>query len=308
MKNDEVNLRRIISEKYSKKIVKLTEVGQGAVGKVYLVELENDTRKFAVKYTAHKSLMEYEVNSIEFISSKVDFKLPKIYSTYSDDSVNIIIMEYIDGINANNYKFTKVSKEMKTRFANEVIDNLLRLQEVKHNKFGEAYNPSFDSWNQYYKPFAKYALDTAEIGNKKKEIPYSVYKLMNTAYELFDSIFDEQPEYGVLSHGDYWLPNIIVDKDTMELLGVVDPFNIMYADKEYDLFPLIAANGNKFNLLDTYKSKMVTTKKCDLKLEFYALFSEIFWYSKTGKVYKGFIKHKSKLLKKQLKRFGYNTK
>lgn len=127
---------------------------------------------------------------------------------------------------------------------------------------------------------------------------------MRKAFDNYDKVFSEPISAPTLTHGDFWLPNILVDRKSLRVTGVLDPFNVMWADSDYELFALIAGRGNKYKIYDTYKKLHNISDKCDLKLEYYALFSEIYWYSITHHKYDNFLKSKAKLLEKQLRRFN----
>ena len=88
----------------------------------------------------------------------------------------------------------------------------------------------------------------------------------------------------------------------MELLAAIDPFNIMWADPEYELFALTVAFGKKLRLYEIYKSKIEVSKYCDVKLELYALYSELLWYKRWGIDAPSYMKTRSKRLIKQMKK------
>ena len=90
----------------------------------------------------------------------------------------------------------------------------------------------------------------------------------------------------------------------MELLSVVDPFNVMGADPEYELFAMTVGYGKKLRLYELYKSKVNVSKHCDIKLEMYALYSELLWYKKLGSITHSYLKMRSKRLIKQLNKNG----
>lgn len=82
----------------------------------------------------------------------------------------------------------------------------------------------------------------------------------------------------------------------MTLNGVIDPFNVMWAEPEYELFTLTVGYGNNLHLYDIYKSKIKTSPSCDVKVELYALFNELLWYKTLGRVGFGYLKFRSKRL------------
>ena len=86
----------------------------------------------------------------------------------------------------------------------------------------------------------------------------------------------------------------------MELLAAVDPFNVMWAEPEYELFAMTVGYGEKLRLYELYKSKVQTSEYCDLKLEMYALYSELLWYKKLGSITHSYLKMRAKKLLKEL--------
>ena len=104
-----------------------------------------------------------------------------------------------------------------------------------------------------------------------------------------------------MTHGDYWMPNFIVDIENMSLKGVIDPFNVMWTEPEYELFTLTVGYGKNLHLYDIYKSKVKTSKNCDIKVELYALFNEFLWYMTLGKIGFGYLEYRSRRLLKAIK-------
>lgn len=221
-----------------------------------------------------------------------------------EDQKSYMCMEFLDGMNANAPILLLRGRKAKARLRDSVIENLEKLQSVKGDKYGSFDSPEYDNWHDYYRPFSEkvvlFAEDEARKGNI---IPY-VAHIMRKAFNNYDKVFSEPISKPTLTHGDFWLPNILVDPTNLHVTGVLDPFNVMWADSDYELFALIAGRGNKYKIYDTYKKLHNISDKCDLKLEYYALFSEIYWYSITHHKYDDFLQSKAKLLEKQLRRFN----
>ena len=74
-----------------------------------------------------------------------------------------------------------------------------------------------------------------------------------------------------LCHGDFRMPNLIIDFWKSELAGAVDPFDMLWAEPEYEIFCLTLGFGEKLKLFDEYKKRNSTSKYCDLKVELYVL-------------------------------------
>lgn len=52
----------------------------------------------------------------------------------------------------------------------------------------------------------------------------------------------------------------------------------------YELFALMVGYGKNLRFYDIYKSKVENIKYCDLKVEHYALFNELYSYKTLGKI------------------------
>lgn len=299
--------RKLIEAKLNCKVLEFTVIGQGAVGEVYKAVVDKPPYAIAIKTAKNKQLMEDECRNIEFIRNKADIKLPSIYFT-NEASIefpfNIIGMEYFDGKNIENKCFKHRPKRHKIAFCEQAVKNIEKLHSVNNGKFGKIDNAIYDNWNDYYKPFSQKVIEFAENEACEGRFIAKVTKIMRKAFDNYDVIFNEPIGEPTLIHGDYWTPNLIADSKTMELIGVVDPFNVMWADKEYELFTMVVGFGKKYGMYEIYKSRNKTTAKCDLKIEFYALFSEVYWFSLTKHYYANFMKYKAKQLAKQMKKFN----
>ena len=138
--------------------------------------------------------------------------------------------------------------------------------------------------------------------NSQGKLDSTVMKAVEVSYRNLHKIFAEGTGKPTLIHGDYWLPNFIIDKDSMELLAAVDPFNVMWAEPEYELFAMTVGYGENLKLYELYKSKVKVSEYCDLKLEMYALYSELLWYKKLGSITHSYLKMRSKRLLKEMKK------
>lgn len=287
---------RLVEEKLNCKALDILSIGKGASGSVYKVKLDTAPYYIAVKTSAYPQLMFEEYNRIEFISSKVDCKLPKLYFVEEIDGKGFLGMELIAGVEASAKAL--LFKRNKKKLANEIVDNLIKIHTVHNDKYGPIDNAVYNSWYEYYSTFAKEIVDFTN----KSEASDRVKKAVNLAYENLYEIIGDDSGNATLTHGDYWLPNFIIDTKSMSLKGVIDPFNVMWTEPEYELFTLTVSYGTNLHLYDIYKSKVKTSKNCDIKVELYALFNELLWYKTLGKVGFGYLEFRSRRLLKQLRR------
>lgn len=297
----------IVESELTCKALNCSKTGSGANGNVYKIAIDIPPYNVAVKSAKNGSMLIKEREYTEFILSKADIPMPRtlfLKINSDEDQKSYMCMEFLDGVNANDQKLLLRGKKAKARLRDSVIDNLEKLQSVKSERYGSFDSPEYDNWHDYYRPFSEKVVLFAEDEVKKGNINPYVADVMRKAFDNYAKVFSEPISAPALTHGDFWLPNILVDRKSLTVRGVLDPFNVMWADSDYELFALIAGRGNKYKIYDTYKKLHNISDKCDLKLEYYALFSEIYWYSITHHKYDNFLKSKAKLLEKQLRRFN----
>lgn len=294
----ETIIRRIVKENLNCTVLKAELIGKGASGSVYKVITDKEPYKIALKISCHPEMLREEYEKIKFISDRVDdCKLPKPYFLCVETDKAYFGMELIEGVEAS--KKALMFKPNKKKLANEIVDNLIKIHSVHNDKFGPINNAVYDTWFDYYSEFAKEIYDF--ISDKNTKSPDVVKKAVFAAYDNLDKILDACKNTPTLIHGDYWLPNFIVDTKTMSLKGVIDPFNVMWTEPEYELFTLTSGYGNNLHLYDIYKCKVETSDYCDLKVEMYALFNELLWYKKMGKIDFGYLEYRSGRLLEYLK-------
>ena len=299
-----MSIENIIINSISKNLGYSTEnispLGKGASGSVYRVVCNNGTKEIAVKISQHPELMQQEFEMLSFLKNNTSSKIPDVYFFDKAEETAIIAMEYIKGISGTD-KAIKFSFKKK-HLAESIVNNLLVIQQTKNDKFGPYNNAVYDTWQEFYKTFANEIYEFSILMHSENKLDATVMKAVKLSFENFDKIFCEKISPPTLIHGDYWLPNFIIDKKSMDLLSVVDPFNIMWADPEYELFAMTVGYGKNLHLYEIYKSKINVSRHCDVKLEMYALYSELLWYKKLGKVTHSYLKFRAKRLLKEMKK------
>lgn len=297
----ELLIKSSVREKLGLTVTAVFPVGKGASGRVYRAVC-SENKAIAVKISEHPELMRQEYEMLSFLKEKTESKIPQVYFFYESENKGVIAMEYVDGTGGADpsLRFSLRKKHL----AESIVDNLLTLQKVKGEKFGPYNNAGYDTWQEYYKSFAEaiYAFSLSKY--TENALDSIVMKAVELSYKSFDSIFCEKIYPPTLIHGDYWMPNFIIDKKSMELLSVVDPFNVMWADPEYELFAMTVGYGKKLGLYELYKSKVKVSKHCDMKLEMYALYSELLWYKKLGSIEHSYLKIRAKRLIKEMEKAG----
>lgn len=299
-------ITEVVRHELNCEVINCSKTGSGANGNVYKIEINVPPYKVAVKSARNGSMLIKEKEYADFILCKTDIPMPRtlFLNINKDESQkSYMCMEFLDGVNANDAKLLFRGKKAKENLRDSVIENLEKIQSVKGDKFGSYKSPEYENWHDYYRPFSQKVITFTEDEEKKGNIIPYVARIMRIAFDNYDKVFSEPIGKPTLTHGDFWLPNILVDRKSLTVTGVLDPFNVIWADSDYELFAIIAGLGNKYKIYDTYKKRHNISDKCDLKLEFYALFSEMYWYSVIHQKSDKFLKVKAQLLEKQLRRF-----
>lgn len=296
----DILIKKSIEKRLGLSVEHISRVGSGASGSVYRVNCSGEPKVVAVKVSEHSELMLHEYEMLSFLRQNTESKIPEVYFFDKTDNLGIIAMEYINGVSGTD-------KSLKFRIgrrhlAESIVDNLLVVQKAHNDKFGPYNNATYDTWQEYYKEFADEIYSFSKQMNSENKLEDIIMKAVELSYNNFDKIFCNEISTPTLIHGDYWMPNFIIDKTSMELLSVIDPFNVMWADPEYELFAMTVGFGKKMKLYEIYKSKVDVSKYCDLKLELYALYSELLWYKKLGTITHSYLKMRSKRLIRQMKK------
>lgn len=298
MDNNFEIIQKAIRKYLDCELTELSLLGSGANGSVYYCKVSESPHVLAIKVTNYAEMLQKEVDTINFINERVDIKLPKIYFYHiSDEEIdkNIMGMSYIDGVGANKINWL-FKGEKRKQFAKAVIDNFLNLQQVTNDTYGVVGGEQYENWIDYYRPFAKARIEylTPLVGQGK--FPKCVLAALKKAYNNLDVILQNVGK-PTLTHGDYWAPNLMVNKETLEFAGCVDPFNLMWAESEYEIFAMILYP--KLKLYKEYKSRVKTSDLVDVKARMYSLFSEVYWFELLGKGNFGFMKWVARKLKKE---------
>ena len=279
----ELSINEVIKKRYDVDVKKITPMGGGFYGRVFLVEIPCEPYQIILKLYLFPGFAVNEYQQIEILAKSACLKMPKLYGMESvQESVKyeVLAMEYLHGLNAGEVAVCDLSVETKRVMAEEIVDNLLAYHHTVHPEgfglIGAEY--FFEDWRIYYRPVVEMILNKAkELLEQGKMYP-EAFQIMKMAWEHFDDIFYLPITEAGLIHGDYNTWNIMVDEAKEHVVAVIDPFNCCYADTEFDLYQLDNANGKEFGLLTLYKQKQNLSENFRLKRAFYELFTEINHY------------------------------
>lgn len=275
---------KVAEKRLNKKVYGAKYLGGGSFGRVYCVDFF-DHSKIVVKFLLTNGMVEKEVHDLKLLAAHCPIKIPKVFfMEKADGFVDCYGMERMEGRPAFfQFGMLFAKKRKKQAFADRVVESLHAIHACKNEKFGDTMDPTFDTWQECYKPFAKEIYDDAEKFYSQKKLSKKIISAMRLAWEKFDIIFSEKVEEACLIHGDLNVVNIMVDKRG-ELTAFIDPLNSMYADKEYDLFQFYNLTGKKLWLGKTYVEKYGASKYYKQKIAFYGLWNEVLCAMKSNTI------------------------
>ena len=270
------NVVRIYESSLNKRCLCAKQINQGFYGWVFLIENADKTKAIAKVYK-QEGYMNSEICQLDMMRKYALVKVPEVYSASykkSNGCVDVLFMEYIDGVNAAAIKIT--DEKEKADFSNQVVENLLAIHEVSNpDGFGSYVDNTYSiSWEQYYKTHIT-MLYNAIKSRKPMRFSKKSFEFIEILYENFDKIFYEPVLESHLIHGDYNLWNLIADPKENKLIGMIDPFGSCFADREIDLFQLTNADGDKYRLLDNYKSHIQLRDNFEIKNAYYSFWDDI---------------------------------
>ena len=295
-------IKSVVEKQMHTTVSKIRAVGKGASGSVYLVKITTEPYEIAVKTSKFYDAICKEKDMLDFLSPKVSYKVPKTYFLHRENDTVYLGMDYIKGMSGKSKYLAFIPSRKRLR--NSIIDALMNAQSVHNDKFGKYDNPVYDTWAEYYKDYFVDIYAFTKVKFEKNEIEPEIMEAVELIRKNFDEIFSVTNNTACLCHGDFWMPNLIIDFWKSELAGAVDPFDMLWAEPEYEIFCLTLGFGKKLKLYDEYKRRNPTSKYCDLKVELYALCNELNWYILLGEMGHDYLMFRAKRLIKKMKEMG----
>ncbi len=296
--NDKI--KQIVEEELNTQVLSITDIGSGATATAYFVEIADKPYKIVVKAGKYIDLLCKEKEMLDFLASKVNYKVPNTYFFINNGELAFLGMEFIAGISGSNKQILFLKN--KKHLANNIIDCFENMQNVNNDKFGMFDNAIYDTWQEFYWDFFKntyeFALGKYNDGSFKK-IVIDAMKLIEINFE---EIFKEVSNVSCISHGDFWINNMIINTEKCEVVGIFDPNNVAWVEPEYEIFALTVGYGKNLKLYKNYKKRKQISKYCDLKIELYALVNELDWYKKLDFCPIDYLHYRAKRLIKQVKK------
>jgi aminoglycoside phosphotransferase (APT) family kinase protein len=278
-------MKKLGELKYGKPIINIECLGGGSYGLAFKAGY-SDGHIEVVKAFKVAGMGKDEADALRLLRTASPIKIPEVfYLHYADDELpfDALGMEYIEGVNVLSHSgFLFKSRRVKRRFADAIADALGEIHSKIGNGYGFINGKKNETWYEFYSDFFNQIFFEAKALKDTKKLSPRLFEYLSVAADNFDYIFDKEPENPVLLHGDLNVMNIMADKRALTVTGIIDPFNSMWGDREYDLFQLKSLTGPFFGLYEAYQKKFKTSEKCNLKCAVYALANEIHCYAKSG--------------------------
>lgn len=293
-------IEKAVHDNMGTRLLTLTPIGKGATASAFLAKTTDETKQLAVKISRHKELLQREKEMLDFLSPRTCYKVPETYFLCDCGESAVLAMEYINGVGGNSKKLLFMPG--KSDLAGDIIRKFKDTTAVHGEKFGKFDKSEYDTWKGYYTHFFGEIYDFAKFKNGQNQLSDTVMTALEKAKNRFDEIFAEPTGRPSPCHGDLWVNNMIIDPKEKTLAGVLDPFDALWAEPEYELFALTLGFGKTLKLYERYKAETAVSKFCDLKVELYALVNELHWYKKLGSVGHGYLAFRAKGLLREIDR------
>jgi fructosamine-3-kinase len=252
-------------------------IGEGAESFVQLVHLEREPHQVAVKWMKHHGHGETMVHQLRELRKHAGDLVPEVYfyHTPTDDlRQEACVMEYVPGIPASNLQ--PPPQDVQERLANETIEHLLRWHAVRNPRgYGSLDGPFHSRWIDYYLPRV---LETrgkmgSEDGSSGKPSELAI-QVADRSIDAAEKVLGHIRDNAVLNHGDIWMPNVLVDPETVRVLAIIDPVEADWSEAEMDLIPMYWPWGDGDYLMKVYRQHVELDEGFDLRFAFYH-----FWWT-----------------------------
>ena len=259
----------------------------GGDGQAFYVTMNVPPFAVVVKAYSNRAVREREAINLGLLGGLSPIRLPKVLFTHDateDVPFDFLCMEHIIGRNASSLR-RRILKDRvrRARFAEAVADALVSIHENTCDRFGSASEPVFESWLAFYKPTAEVILRRAREKAKNGRFDKKAVSVMESMSARLDKILSENVTSAALIHGNLSAGNILADPTTLLPVAFTGTANAMYADRDYELFRLKDADGERLGLYDAYRSKAKVSHNCDLKCAVYRLWDEAGACIKSGR-------------------------
>ena len=266
----------IIEKNTGYKILNYEYLKSGCYSNLFIAT-DTYNNKLLIKNYNDYGFAKKEYNNLTYLS-KLNSKFIKPIYFRDNNPYKFMVTKFIDGITLNNVE--NISLELKENIVKTINDIHSNTAEY----FGSLNSNKYRSWKEYFIYRSLPALKNSKILLEKHYINKNDYQLLIYTLENIENFLEENYK-PTLIHGDLTPWNIIVNNDKTQIEGIIDPFDVCYGDKDYDLFLLEKGKGKEMQLLECFYSN--EDERLKKKLALYSLWNEVkhYYFSKNKNEY-----------------------
>lgn len=264
-------------------VTHITKIGQGFYAHVYQAELAESPHSVIIKCHKYAGRTAKEAQQLTKLKQHALIQIPIVYAVQlATDACpcEMLLMETIPGADAGKVDFPDASTQ--AQFVEKAIENLLTWHSV-HNPegFGPLGGPFVPRWVDALSQ--KLTVYHKQIHQEKQKAVVSDYvmRIIDRSFEALPAIFGHINGPASLVHSDYNIWNMMVDPETFQLTGIIDPIDAGWAHYEIDLFHL--KNGRSDSgLLERYLNTVDVDEQFWMRFNFYWFWDDIKHYLRMG--------------------------
>lgn len=263
--------QNVIKVLFDANITNIQEIGGGSYGKIFKLNIDTPPSVVCIKTYFYPNMAVRQAKDYTELQIKTTVPTLKVLS---DDNIhygyNLLVTEYKEG---SNCAFTDIPEQYLNNLGKNIAQNLAKIHQADNIGFGDLGNTIYQTWSDCYK------VKLEEMWNNisSKAFDRNSLKILKIAMDNID-LFPLQCDKPSLIHGDFNTSNILIDCN-YEITAIIDPMNMFYGDREYDLFQLDIFNGTQLLLMENYSNIFPLSKDFGCKNALYKAFAEYNHYA-----------------------------
>jgi len=243
-------LDAIIDAAFASEKTSATQIGTGAFGLVYDVKLACPPHRAVIKIQKFPGWGQRERQQLELLRQYSPVPVPQIYYYQPETSAmcEALVMEYLPGVPGKSLR--DPAPLIRQRVTCDIIDTLRALHAVHHPEgYGDIDGPYYEHWWDFYGQRVR-----AVHAYLQRPLPgdapldSAILRMAERSLAEGERIFASHRGNAVLVHGDFCLNNLLFDPATRRIVGLIDPLDLHWGERELDLVNLTKSRGERFQL------------------------------------------------------------
>ncbi len=275
------HLDAIIDAAFACEKISATLIGTGAFGLVYDVTLARPPHRVVIKIQKFPGWGLREKQQLDLLRQQSPVHVPQIYYYQPETSAicEALVMEYLPVVPGKSLR--DPAQPIRQRVARDITDTLLALHAVRHpGGYGNIDGPHYGSWWDFYgqRVRAVHAYLQQPLPGDTP-LDSTILRMADRSLAAGEHIFAACRGNAVLVHGDFCLNNLLFDPATCRIVGLIDPLDLHWGERELDLVNLTKSRGERFQLLETYCLAIEQDEQFLLRYWFYQFWSWLYYYA-----------------------------